>query len=94
MALIFHFKCTLKCCLQFVSIWTSLKFCVKRGDITKLTFKQNETEINAMARLILPEMSHQSKQIEDIRMISLYVLCLILLHSNFNSVPILEGENR
>ena len=27
MALIFHFKCTLKRCLQFVSIWTSLKFC-------------------------------------------------------------------
>ena len=27
MILIFHFKCTLKCCLQFVSIWTSLKFC-------------------------------------------------------------------
>ena len=26
-ALIFHLKCTLKCCLQFVSIWTSLKFC-------------------------------------------------------------------
>ena len=25
-ALTFHFKCTLKC-LQFVSIWTSLKFC-------------------------------------------------------------------
>ena len=25
MALIFLFKCTLKCCLQFVSIWTSLK---------------------------------------------------------------------
>ena len=24
---IFHFKCTLKCRLQFVSIWTSLKFC-------------------------------------------------------------------
>ena len=24
--LIFHFKCTLKCCLRFVSIWTSLKF--------------------------------------------------------------------
>ena len=24
--LIFHFKCTLKC-LQFISIWTSLKFC-------------------------------------------------------------------
>ena len=23
----FHFKCALKCCLQFVSIWTSLKFC-------------------------------------------------------------------
>ena len=22
--LIFHFKCTLKCCLQVVSIWTSL----------------------------------------------------------------------
>ena len=26
MVLIFHFKCTLKCCLQFVSIWTDLKF--------------------------------------------------------------------
>ena len=26
MVLIFHFKCTLKCCLQFVSIWTSQKF--------------------------------------------------------------------
>ena len=26
-ALIFHFKCTSKCSLQFVSIWTSLKFC-------------------------------------------------------------------
>ena len=23
----FHLKCTLKCYLQFVSIWTSLKFC-------------------------------------------------------------------
>ena len=27
MVLIFHFKCILKCHLQFVSIWTSLKFC-------------------------------------------------------------------
>ena len=27
LALIFHFRCTLKCHLQFVSIWTSLKFC-------------------------------------------------------------------
>ena len=27
MALIFHFKCTLKCRLQFVSIWTSLNCC-------------------------------------------------------------------
>ena len=27
MALIFHFKGTLKCRLQFVSVWTSLKFC-------------------------------------------------------------------
>ena len=25
--LIFHFKCTLKCRLQFISIWSSLKFC-------------------------------------------------------------------
>ena len=25
--LIFHFKCTLKCRLQFVLIWTYLKFC-------------------------------------------------------------------
>ena len=27
-ALIFHFRCTLRCRLQFVSIWTSLKFCL------------------------------------------------------------------
>ena len=27
MVLIFNFKCRLKCCLQFVSIWTSLKCC-------------------------------------------------------------------
>ena len=27
MTLIFHFECILKCRLQFVSIWTSLKFC-------------------------------------------------------------------
>ena len=27
MVLIFHFKCILKCCLQFISILTSLKFC-------------------------------------------------------------------
>ena len=27
MVLIFHFKCTLKCRLQFVSVWTILKFC-------------------------------------------------------------------
>ena len=27
MALFFHFKCTLKCRLQFVSIWISLKLC-------------------------------------------------------------------
>ena len=25
--LVFHFKCTLKCLMQFVSIWTSLTFC-------------------------------------------------------------------
>ena len=27
MVLIFYFKCTLKCRLQFVSIWTCLEFC-------------------------------------------------------------------
>ena len=27
MALIFHFKCTLECRLQFVPFWTRLKFC-------------------------------------------------------------------
>ena len=27
MALTFHFKCALKCRLQFVSVWTSVKFC-------------------------------------------------------------------
>ena len=35
MALIFHFKCTLKCRLQFVSFGTSLKFCcLVMGQIT------------------------------------------------------------
>ena len=28
MALIFHFKCPFKCRLQYVSIWTSEKFCL------------------------------------------------------------------
>ena len=27
MAIHFHFKCTLQCCLLFVSIWTSLRIC-------------------------------------------------------------------
>ena len=27
MALIFHFKCTLKCRLQFVLVWINVKFC-------------------------------------------------------------------
>ena len=27
MTLVLHFKCSLKCCLQFVSFWNSLKFC-------------------------------------------------------------------
>ena len=38
MVLIFHFKCTLKCHLQFVLIWTSLKFCrlVKSHLVTAL----------------------------------------------------------
>ena len=31
MAHIFHFKCTVKCRLQFVSIWTSLKFSSGNG---------------------------------------------------------------
>ena len=26
-ALTFHFKYFLKCCLQFVSVWTSLRYC-------------------------------------------------------------------
>ena len=38
MVLLFHFKCTLKCHLQFVPIWTCLKFCClvmgKAGDQT------------------------------------------------------------
>ena len=31
MAHIFHFKCAVKCRLQFVSIWTSLKFSSGNG---------------------------------------------------------------
>ena len=34
MVLIFHIKCTLKCCLQFVLIWTSLKFLSSGNGLT------------------------------------------------------------
>ena len=33
---IFHFKCTLKCCLQFVSIWTSLNFLLSGNGLWKV----------------------------------------------------------
>ena len=47
MALIFHFKCTLKCHLQFVSIWTSLKFC--NGLIGYILWKG--TKLKAFAKV-------------------------------------------
>ena len=39
MALIFHFKCTVKCRLQFVSVLTSLKFCHLVMDLAQRNIK-------------------------------------------------------
>ena len=49
MPLIFHFRCTIKCCLQFFSIWNSLKFCRNRLNLElfgkKLTLHQTTNDI-------------------------------------------------
>ena len=36
---IIHFECTLKCRLQFVSIWTSLKFCCVGKELNLMCYK-------------------------------------------------------
>ena len=52
MAVFSHFKCTLKCCQQFVSIWTSLKFCrlvmIKKFD--RLTLSSICTRFNTLKK--------------------------------------------
>ena len=46
MALIFHFKCTLKCRLQFVLVWISLKFCrLVMGQNNVVNGKQLDTPV-------------------------------------------------
>ena len=40
MVLIFHFKCTLKCRLQFVSIWTSLKILLSGNGLRRNRLRQ------------------------------------------------------
>ena len=43
MVLNFHFKCTLKCRLQFVSIWTSLKsYCLVMSQQIKIRYQQQQ----------------------------------------------------
>ena len=56
MTLNFHFKCTLKCCLQFVSIWTSLKIQSQlRGTLMSPSFAVSDctyfTEYNCITCL-------------------------------------------
>ena len=50
MALIFHFNCTLSCRLQFVSIWTGLKFCRlvlgKRSECSLQGIRRSSTSVN------------------------------------------------
>ena len=46
MALIFHFKCTLKNCLQFVLIWTSLKLLSSSNGIIGIRSWSQFTEIS------------------------------------------------
>ena len=41
MALVFHFKCTSKCRLQFVSIWTSLKFFSSGNKLNQILVTSN-----------------------------------------------------
>ena len=66
-ALIFHFKCTLNCRLQFVSIWTSLKFCclvmveifTKRQNsgldqIEGISRQQNRSKCDSNIKIFLP----------------------------------------
>ena len=52
MAHIFHFKCTLKCHLQLVSIWTSLKFChLVMGEKSQAKNVPYQTTILAFSKL-------------------------------------------
>ena len=44
MSLIFHFKCTSKCCQQFVSIWTSPNICCLVKSSTTLREKSLEND--------------------------------------------------
>ena len=53
MALILHFKRTLKCRLQFVSIWTSLKLCgMVMGFMSRSKFLASPTILNNIRSLV------------------------------------------
>ena len=82
----FHFKCTLKCCLQLVSIWTSVKFCrlLNQANVKEL-FVEHICSHQKRSYLILKEFKPWSDQangrVTDKK--SLYpfisVLCLFLM---------------
>ena len=59
MVLIFHFQCTLKCRLQFVSVWTSLKFC-------RLVMGVKQTNLRYLDRMVfrLPVNLQKKKSID------------------------------
>ena len=55
MALIFHLKCTVKCRLEFVSVWTCLKFCcLVMGYRVKDIVRKGEIVIDTVLVKALP----------------------------------------
>ena len=56
MAFIFHFELTFKCSMQFLSIWTSLKFCrlvqvLKGGCLGKINFLEERRKVSTIRKM-------------------------------------------
>ena len=70
MAHIFHLKCTFKCCLQSVSIWTSLKFCCLVIGYCHFNYLFHNTQLFTIlkwkAYLFTKQQNFGSNQIESI----------------------------
>ena len=70
--LIFHFKCTLKCRLQFVSIWTSLKFCCLQWvNIDKILCKSTKNIVQVTIFTVLSVQALVSDRKMNLKLISL-----------------------